>query len=101
MPEMELIVPDKADNNTQQHGICYVKAFPLFPTDEVHVSTDEHCAITKHPVTNNGSYITAVFFTLDNINSYCQRISCLTQIHEEVKYISISKCCGVYLCLLH
>ena len=71
---MEFIVPDKADNNSRQCGICYAKAFPLFPTDEIHVSTDERCAITKHPVTNNSSYITAIFFTLDNINSYCQRI---------------------------
>ena len=93
-------MPDKEDDNTQQHGICYVKAFPLFTLDETHVSTDEHCAITKHPVTSNSSYTTAIFFTLDNINSYCQHISCLTQIHEEVKHISISKCCGVYLCLL-
>ena len=99
-PEMDLIVPDKVGYNTQQRGICYVKAFPMFIPDEIHVSTDEHCAITKYPVISNSSYTTAIFFTLDNINSYCQRISCLTQIHEEVKHISISKCCGVYLCLL-
>ena len=28
-------MPDKAKNNTQQYGICYVKAFPLFTTDEI------------------------------------------------------------------
>ena len=100
-PEMDLIVPDKAADNTEQCGVCYVKSFPLFPSDEIHVSTGERCTITKHPVTNNDSYVTAVFFTLNNFNNYCQRISCQTQIHEEVKHISISKCCGVYLCPLH
>ena len=94
---MELPVLDKANDNTQQYGICCVKAFPMFTTDEIHVSTDERCAITKYSVS---SYTTAMFFTLDTIKSYCQHISCLTQIHEEVKYISISKCCDVYLCLL-
>lgn len=90
--EIQLIFPDNVVENTQQHGICYVKAFPLFTTDEISVSTDDGCTITNHPVTINSTYTSAVFFTLDKINGYCQHISCLTQIREEMKYFTISKC---------
>ena len=89
---MQLIFPDNVDENTQQYGICFVRIFPMFTVDDVHVSTDDGCAITKHPVTINSTYTTAIFFTMDNINSHCRHISCLTQLKKEVKYISISKC---------
>ena len=88
--EMQMIVPDSAHMNTP--GICYVKAWPMLTTDEINVFTDDGCAITKFIVTINSTYTTAILFTLDNVNSSCQRISCLTQFNEEVKHISMSKC---------
>ena len=82
---MELIMPEKGDDNTQQYESCYVKAFPLFTTYEIHVSSDECCAITKHTVTINSSYSTVIFFTLDNIISrYPLPLLSLSQGHSAI-----------------
>ena len=89
---MKIIFPDVVHNNAQVYGACYARVWPQLTTNDMDVLTDSSCAITKGPVTNIDTYTTAVYFTLDNINSSCQRISCLTDLKEEVKYINISKC---------
>ena len=89
---MQMIVPDSAHVNTL--GICYVKAWPMLTTDEINVFTDG-CAITKLAVTINSTYTTAILFTLDNVDSSCQHVSCLTPFNEEVKHISMSKCLAI------
>ena len=90
-PEMQMIFPDNVNTHTQQHGICYVKTFPMFTTDNITVYTDDGCAITKYPVSINSTYTTAIFFTLDDIDSSCQYVTCLTQFKREVKNINICK----------
>ena len=78
--------------HTQQSGACYIRAWLMLTTDDIDVYTDDGCAITKYPVSDERTYITAILFTLDNITSSCQRISCFTQFKEEMKYINIDKC---------
>ena len=78
--------------HTQQSGACYIRAWPMLTTDDIDVYTDDGCAITKHPVSDESTNITAILFTLDNITGSCQRISCFTQFKEQMKYINIGKC---------
>ena len=87
---MRLIFPDSVEENTQQHGVCYVDAWPVFTTDEINVLTDDGCAITKYPISINSTYTMAIFYTLDNVSNSCQRITCWTQFEAQVKYIHIS-----------
>ena len=96
---MKIIFPDMVHNHAQVLGVCYAKAWPQLTTNDMDVLTDDSCAITKDPVTNIDTYTTALYFTLDNVNSSCQRISCLTKFKEEVKHINISK--YVYVPLLY
>lgn len=89
---MQLILQDSAEENTQQPGVCYVKAWPTLTTDDINILTDEGCAITKYVTRNESTYTTAILFTLNNINSSCQKISCFTPLNIKVKHIRISKC---------
>ena len=88
---MQLISPDIVDENTHSPGACYVKAWPMLTVDDMHVFTDDGCVITKYPVSIDSTYTTAILFTLDNVNSSCQQISCLTRFNEKVKHFRISK----------
>ena len=89
---MQLIFPDIVDENTRSPGVCYVKAWPMLTVDDdIHVYTDDGCAIKKHPVTNNSTYITAILFTLNDVSSSCQKISCLTPFKKKERYFTISK----------
>ena len=88
---MQLIFPVSAEENTNQPGVCYVKAWPMVAPDSINVVTDYNCAITKYPFSNNSTYTTAILFTLENINSSCQVITCSTEFKSEVKYINISE----------
>ena len=87
-----MIFLDNVDENTHSPGVCYVRAWPMLTTDDIHVTTDDGCTITKYPITIDNTYTTAILFTLDNINSSCQQISCLTKFNEKVKHLSISMC---------
>ena len=91
-PKIELIFPDSVPINTQQFGACYIRAWPMLTTNDIDVSTDDGCIITKYPVSDETAYTTAILFTLDNITSSCQHITCYTQFREEIKYINIGKC---------
>ena len=90
---MQLIFPNNVDENTLSPGACYVKAWRLLTTDEIDVFTNNGCAITRYPATVaiDSTYTTAIFFTLDKINSSCHTISCLTPFRMEVKNFTISK----------
>ena len=91
-PEIKMIFPDSVHTNTQQFGACYVRAWPMLTADDINVFTDDcGCAITKYPISNESTYTTAILFTLENINSSCQHISCFTKFKEETKYITIGK----------
>ena len=88
---MQLIFPDIVDENTPSPGACYVKAWLMLTVDDIHVYTDDGCAITKYPVTNNSTYTTAILFTMDKISSSCQKIACLTSFKKKAKHFTISK----------
>ena len=89
LPELKILFPDLVHNHAQEHGVCYAKAWPQLTTKDMDVLTDDSCAITKGPVTDIDTYTTGLHFTLDNINSSCQRISCVTKLTRQVKYINI------------
>ena len=92
-PEVKLVFPNHVDNNVQETGVCLVKAWPLLTTNyEMDVSTDHNCPITKGSIKHIDMYSTAIFFTLDNINSFCQRVSCWTQLDTKTIDIATSKC---------
>ena len=93
---MQLIFPDIVDENTHSPGVCYVKSWPMLGAKDIHVFADDGCAITKYFLSIDSTYTTAIVFTLDNINSHCQNISCLIQSDLEEKHFSIGKC---YLCI--
>ena len=96
---MQLIFPDNVAENTHSPGVCYVKSWPMLGADDIIVFADDGCAITKYFLSIDSTYTTAIVFTLDNVNSNCQNISCLIQSSEsdlEVKHFRISKC---YLCI--
>ena len=94
---MQLIFSTIVDENTHSPGVCYVRKWPMLTTDDINVYTDDGCAITKYPVRTDGTYTTAILFTLDKINSSCQQISCLTPFKKEVKHFIISKLIHGYI----
>ena len=90
---MKIILPNPVDNNVQEIGACLVKAWPpLISDSEMDVWTDNNCAITKGPIKNIDMYTTAIFFTLDDINSFCLQVTCWTQFDLTRTHINISKC---------
>ena len=91
-PKIGLIFPNSMPINTQQFGACYVRAWPMFTTNDIDVLTDDDCTITKYPVSDETTYTKAILFTLDNNTSSCQHITCYTQFRKEMKYITIGKC---------
>ena len=94
-PEVELILPDYASvgNNVQERprGLCFAKTWPLLTANDMDVFSDNGCTITKFPFSIIDIYTTAIFFTLDNINSSCL-IACHMQLNPQEKNITISKC---------
>ena len=64
----------------------------MLTADDINMFTDDGCAVTKYPISNESTYTTAILFTLENINSSCQHISCFTRFREETKHINIGKC---------
>ena len=95
LPEVELILPDHAGvgNNVQERprGLCFAKTWPLLTANDMDVLSDDGCTITKFPFSIIDIYTTAIFFTLDNINSSCL-ITCFMQLKTKEKNITISKC---------
>ena len=91
-PEIEIIFPNPVDRNDQETGVCFVKTWPPLTTnDEMDVLTDDNCPITKGPIKNIDMYTTAIFFTLDDINSFCLQLKCWTQFDMKKTNITISK----------
>ena len=91
-PEVKMVFPNHVDNNVQEAGVCLVKAWPpLISNYDMDVSTDNNCPITKGSIKIIDMYSTAIFFTLDNINSSCRRVSCWTQLDTKTIDIATSK----------
>ena len=91
-PEVKMIFPNPVDTNVPETGVCLVKAWPpLITTDEMDVFTDSNCAITKGSIKNIDMYTTAMFFTLDDINSFCLQVNCWTQLDVKTARITTSK----------
>ena len=88
-----MVFPNPVDTDAQETGVCLVKAWPpLITSDEMDVYTDSNCAITKGSIKNVDMYTTALFFTLDHINSKCRQVNCWTQFDTKTVPITISKC---------
>ena len=88
-----MVFPNPVDTNVPETGVCIVKAWPpLITSDEMDVFTDGDCAITKGSIKNIDMYITAIFFTLDDINSFCLQVNCWTQLDVKTARIITSKC---------
>ena len=88
-----MVFPNPVDTNVPETGVCLVKAWPpLNTSDEMDVFTDSNCAITKGSIKNIDMYTTAIFFTLDNINSLCLQVDCWTQLDIKTARITTSKC---------
>ena len=89
LPEIEIIFPNPMNRSDQETGVCFVKTWP--PLTEMDVWTDDNCKITKDPIKSTDMYTTAIFFTLDNISSFCLQLNCWTQFKTKITNININK----------
>ena len=88
-PEIEIFFPNPVNRSDQVTGVCFVKTWP--PLTEMDVWTDDNCTITKDPIKSTDMYTTAIFFTLDDINSFSLQLNCWTQFGIKITNIIISK----------
>ena len=87
-PEVEIIFPRRVHTNVPEEGVCYVKTWPQ---PWMSVTTNESsCVITTKPLRIIDTYTTAIFFTLNNINSSCL-ITCWTGNNNKHQRIDVGK----------
>jgi len=82
-----MIIANITNESSNELAVCYATGWPR-PIN-LHITSQDDCAITTNEVKIIDRYTTAVFFSLHNVRRSCNRITCQTESRHITKRIHV------------